>query len=113
MQLPYIDKFILNVSSSSIIAAKAGAGESDLQATGVDFNDYTFLKDAEKRFPVKVNLWKQVRGSRVALLPNLNCADEVWRNLFRETRFRRALSMAIDRHEINTGRLLRPWQGKC
>ncbi|MBB3319052.1 MULTISPECIES: ABC transporter substrate-binding protein [unclassified Rhizobium] len=101
VQLPYIDKFILNVSSSSIIAAKAGAGESDLQATGVDFNDYTFLKDAEKRFPVKVNLWKQVRGSRVALLPNLNCADDVWRKLFRETRVRRALSLAIDRHEIN------------
>jgi peptide/nickel transport system substrate-binding protein len=101
VQLPYIDSFIMNVSSSSIIAAKAGAGESDLQATGIDFNDYTYLKDAEKRFPVKVNLWKQVRGSRVALLPNLNCADDVWRKLFRETRFRRALSLAVDRHEIN------------
>ena len=31
-QLPYIDRFILNVSSSSIIPAKTGAGESDLQA---------------------------------------------------------------------------------
>ncbi|QRM46329.1 ABC transporter substrate-binding protein [Rhizobium sp. BG4] len=101
VQLPYIDRFILNVSSSSIIAAKAGAGESDLQATGIDFNDYTFLKEAEQRFPVKVNLWKQARGSRLALLPNLNCADDVWRNLFRDVRFRRALSMAIDRHEIN------------
>ncbi len=101
MQLPYIDRFILNVSSSSIIAAKTGAGESDLQATGIDFNDYTFLKEAEKRFPVKVNLWKQARGSRLALLPNLNCADEVWRKLFRDVRFRRALSLAIDRHEIN------------
>ncbi len=101
VQLPYIDRFIMGVSSSSIIAAKAGAGESDLQATGVDFNDYTYLKDAEKRFPVKVNLWKQVRGSRVALLPNLNCADDVWRKLFRETSFRRALSLAVDRHEIN------------
>jgi peptide/nickel transport system substrate-binding protein len=101
VQLPYIDRFILNVSSSSIIAAKAGAGESDLQATGVDFTDYTFLKEAEKRFPVKVNLWKQARGSRVALLPNLNCADEVWRKIFRDVRFRRALSIAVDRHEIN------------
>jgi peptide/nickel transport system substrate-binding protein len=101
VQLPYVDRFILNVSSSSIIAAKAGAGESDLQATGIDFNDYTFLKDAENRFPVNVSLWRQVRGSRVALLPNLNCADDVWRGLFHETRFRRALSLAIDRHEIN------------
>ncbi|WFS22914.1 ABC transporter substrate-binding protein [Rhizobium rhododendri] len=100
-QLPYIDRFVLNVSSSSIIAAKTGAGESDLQATGIDFDDYAFLKDAEKRYPVKVNLWKMARGSRVALLPNLNCADKVWREVFRDVRVRRALSMAIDRHEIN------------
>lgn len=100
-QLPYIDRVILNVSSSSIIPAKTGAGESDLQAAGIDFNDYTFLKDAEKRYPVKVNLWKMTRGSRVAILPNLNCKDEVWRRLFRDVRVRRALSLAIDRHEIN------------
>ena len=31
LQLPYIDQFVLNVSSSSIIPAKTGAGESDLQ----------------------------------------------------------------------------------
>ena len=71
-QLPYVDRFVLNVSSSSIIAAKTGAGETDLQAVGIDFDDYTFLKDAEKRYPVRVNLWKMARGSRVALLPNLN-----------------------------------------
>ncbi|HMF67477.1 MAG TPA: ABC transporter substrate-binding protein [Phyllobacterium sp.] len=100
-QLPYIDRFILNVSSSSIIPAKAGAGESDLQATGIDFADYTFLKDAEDRYPVKVDLWKMTRGSRVAILPNLNCGDDVWRALFRDVRVRRALSLAIDRHEIN------------
>src|SRR6185436_3704748 len=80
---------------------KTGAGESDLQATGIDFNDYTFLKDAEDRYPVKVDLWKVTRGSRVAILPNLNCGDDVWRGLFRDVRVRRALSLAIDRHEIN------------
>lgn len=101
LQLPYIDRFVLGVSSSSIIAAKTGAGESDLQATGIDFTDYAFLKDAEKRFPVRVNLWKLARGSRLALLPNLNCADDVWRGLFRDVRVRRALSLAINRHEIN------------
>jgi peptide/nickel transport system substrate-binding protein len=100
-QLPYIDRFVLNVSSSSIIPAKTGAGESDLQATGIDFADYTFLKDAEDRYPVKVDLWKMTRGSRLAILPNLNCGDDVWRGLIRDVRVRRALSLAIDRHEIN------------
>lgn len=101
LQLPYIDRFVLGISSSSIIAAKAGAGESDLQANGIDFDDYTFLKEAENNYPIKVDLWKMARGSRVALLPNLNCADDVWRGVFRDIRVRRALSLAIDRHEIN------------
>ncbi|OJF92354.1 ABC transporter substrate-binding protein [Pararhizobium antarcticum] len=101
LQLPYVDQFVLNVSSSEIIAAKTGAGETDLQFTGVDFTDYAFLKDSEKRYPVKVSLWKRTQGSRVTLLPNLNCKDEVWRKLFWDVRVRRALSLAIDRHEIN------------
>lgn len=101
LQLPYIDRFVLSVSSSALIPAKAGTGESDLQATGIDFVDYTFLKDAEKRYPVKVKLWKKTQGSRLALLPNLNCADPVWRALLRDVRVRRALSLAIDRREIN------------
>ena len=100
-QLPYIDRFILNSSSSSIIPAKVGAGESDLQGTGLDFADYTYLKDAEKRYPIKVSLWKRTQGSRLALLPNLNCADAVWRKLLQDVRVRRALSLAIDRREIN------------
>ncbi|MDK1493770.1 ABC transporter substrate-binding protein [Sinorhizobium sp. 7-81] len=101
LQLPYIDKFVLNVSSSSLIPAKTGTGESDLQATGIDFVDYTYLKDAEKRYPVKIKLWKKTQGSRLALLPNLNCSDPIWRPLLQDVRVRRALSLAIDRREIN------------
>jgi peptide/nickel transport system substrate-binding protein len=101
LQLPYVDQVILNVSSSEIIAAKTGAGESDLQYNGIDFNDYAFLKDSEKRYPVKVSLWKRTQGARVNLLPNLNCADPVWQPLLRDVRVRRALSLAIDRSEIN------------
>lgn len=100
-QLPYIDKFMLGVSSSAIIPAKTGAGDSDLQMTGIDFADYTVLKDAEKRYPVKVRLWKRTQGARLALLPNLNCGDLEWRKILRDVRFRRALSLAIDRREIN------------
>ena len=101
LQLPYADKFVLNVSSSEIIAAKTGAGETDIQANGIAFTDYSFLKDSEKRYPVKVKLWKRTQGAMVNLLPNLNSADDVWRPLLRDVRVRRALSLAIDRREIN------------
>ncbi len=100
-QLPYVDTFVLNVSSSSIVAAKTGAGESDLQVNGIDFADYTFLKDAEKRYPIKVSLWKKTLGSQLAIMPNLNYTDPVWRAILRDVRFRRALSLGIDRREIN------------
>lgn len=101
LQLPYVDKFMLNVSSSAIIPAKTGAGDSDLQFTGIDFPDYTFMKDAEKRYPLRVNLWKRIQCSQVALLPNLNTKDPVWGPLLQDVRVRRALSLAIDRREIN------------
>ena len=48
-----------------------------------------------------MRLWKRTQGSRVALLPNLNCGDTVWRDLLRDVRVRRALSLAINRREIN------------
>ena len=100
-QLPYLDRFILNVSSSALIPAKVGAGESDIQATSLSFNDYTFLKEAEKTHAIKVRLWRRIQGARVALYPNLNYEDPVWRKLLQDVRLRRALSLAIDRREIN------------
>ena len=76
---------------------QTGTGDSDLQGTSLDFSDYTFLKEAEKHQPIKVSLWKKTQGSRVALLPNLNCSDAEWNKLLRDVRVRRALSLAFDR----------------
>jgi peptide/nickel transport system substrate-binding protein len=100
-QLPYIDQAIVYIAGSSIIPAKVGAGASDLQARYLRFDNYTFLKAAEQRQNQKVNLWRTARGARIALFPNLNVNDEGYRMLFRDVRFRRALSLAINRHEIN------------
>ena len=68
---------------------------------GLDFAEYTLLKDAERRHPVKVHLWKRTQGARLALLPNMNCSDPVWLPFLRDVRLRRALSLAINRREIN------------
>lgn len=100
-QLPYVDQVDLNVASSEVIVAKTATGESDLQGTGLAFSDYTHLKHAEARYPLKVRLWRHTKGSAVALFPNLTCSDDGWRPLFRDVRVRRALSVAIDREEIN------------
>ncbi len=100
-QLPYIDRVTLEVVDSKLIPIKAGAGETQLQARGLFFKHYTFLKENEERSKLKTLLWQTARGAHLALYPNLNAADETWRNLLRDARFRRALSLGIDREEIN------------
>jgi peptide/nickel transport system substrate-binding protein len=100
-QLPYLDRVVFTIADSKIIPAKTGAGESDLQARYLRFDDYTFLKAGEDAGGYQVRLWRTGPGSQLALYPNLNVTDATWRKLVRDVRFRRALSLAIDRHEIN------------
>ncbi len=100
-QLPYIDEIHMAIGSGSLIPAKTGSGESDLQARYIRFDDYTFLKAAEKQGKVKVHLWEKANGSHIAIIPNLTTEDAVWRKLLRDVRMRRALSLAINREEIN------------
>ena len=101
-QLPYIDRVEMVIANDKLIAAKAGTGESDLQARGLHFGDYTFLKSTEQRNKFRTLLWRSGVGSQLALFPNLNVNDPVWRKLLRDIRFRRALSLAIDRSLINS-----------
>jgi peptide/nickel transport system substrate-binding protein len=100
-QLPYIDRIEMLVADGKLIPAKTGAGESDLQARDIQFNNYTFLKKSEKQNEFRTLLWRTAKGSHFALFPNLNVNDPVWRKVFRDVRFRRALSMAIDRSIVN------------
>ena len=100
-QLPYIDRVVMTVVDSKLIPLKTWAGEADLQVRGLAFNDYTFLKEGEEHNDYRVRLWQTARGSQLALYPNLNVADPVWRTVLRDPRFRRALSLAINRREIN------------
>ena len=100
-QLPYIDEVVVQIAASSIIPAKTGTGDSDLQARYIRFDNYTFLKEAEQDESFRVSLWQTALGARLALYPNLNVKDPAYRALFRDVRFRRALSLAIHRFELN------------
>jgi peptide/nickel transport system substrate-binding protein len=100
-QLPYVDRIIFTVAATNLIPAKAGLGESDLQSRYLNMRDYTFLRNSTKTSGAEVWLWELGSGSQLALYPNLNTHDQVWRKLFRDVRFRRALSVAIDREELN------------
>jgi peptide/nickel transport system substrate-binding protein len=100
-QLPYLDRFVIAIADSKLIPAKAGAGEADLQARDLNFSNFTFLKQNESLNGYRTLLWRPGRGAHFALFPNLNVNDPVWRAVLRDVRFRRALSLAIDRSLVN------------
>ena len=100
-QLPYIDEVAIQIVDKNLISAKTSAGETDLQGRYIYLTDYTFLKQSEDRADYKVYLWGKGTGSQTAIFPNLNSNDDIWRELVRDVRFRRALSLGINRHEIN------------
>ena len=102
VQLPYIDRVEMTIVSAGLVAAKANAAEVDLQARGLSFKDISILKKGEKDSgKYKTLLWANGVASQIVIYPNLNFADPVWRKVLRDVRFRRALSMSIDRRMIN------------
>jgi len=100
-QLPYIQTVNMNIASKDIIAAKAGTGETALQGRYIRFDNYAFLKQGAEKGGYSVFLWPSGKGSEMVLLPNLNAKDEGFRKAFQDVRVRRALSLGIDRDEIN------------
>lgn len=100
-QLPYVDEIVIDLASPGLFAAKANAGEVDLMSRGLDMADIPVLKQGEKAQRYRTLMWPIARGSEVALYPNLTVIDPVWRALNRDVRFRRALSLGIDRNTLN------------
>lgn len=100
-QLPYIDRIVVTLAAPGLFAARANAGDVDLQARGLSMNDVPVLKEGEAMHGYRTLLWPMAQGSAFALYPNLTNTDPVWRTVLRDVRFRRALSLAIDRHTLN------------
>lgn len=102
VQLPYVDVVEMFIVAGGLVAAKSNAGETDLQARGLDFRDISILRKGEADGGnYKTYLWGNGTASQIAIYPNLNYGDPVWRDVLRDARVRRALSLGIDRNTIN------------
>ena len=100
-QLPYVDQVELEIAASGLIPLKSSQGEAHLQIRSLGFSDAPVLKKKQRAHGYVTKLWQSGSANEVAIYPNLNYADPGWREVFRDVRFRRALSMGISRKAIN------------
>jgi len=102
-QLPYIDKvtFDLVGTDEELLNLKAIAGEIDLISRGLSVGKYPLYMENRDKGDYRVLAWQDPFGSRPELMLNQTVEDPNLRKLFTDVRFRQALSLGINRNEIN------------
>lgn len=101
-QLPYLDGLQMErVDDLGAIEAKGVAGNYDFVSLGLSVKNFKTYKDSEARGGFKVYTWKSGKGAEMLFNFNMNYPDEAWQKVFRDVRFRRAMSVALNREEMN------------
>jgi peptide/nickel transport system substrate-binding protein len=101
-QLPYIDRVRLTlVTNVEVYTAKVVSGEVDLAQWNTTLDNYTLYKENERKGDYRVINYQTAWPSMAEIFLNLNHKDPVIRKIFNDLRFRKALSLAINREEIN------------
>jgi peptide/nickel transport system substrate-binding protein len=102
-QLPYIDKIEMElIENPELIIMKAANGELDAETSMPQLKDYTFLKENEEKGDYRVLNYEGDRAAHVAFWPNMSYEkDPRLGDLMRNTKFKQALSLGIDRDELN------------
>jgi peptide/nickel transport system substrate-binding protein len=101
-QLPYIDRqrYTL-VEDVEVVNLRAVSGEIDMQMRHMSFSNFPLFKENEEQGDYTVRLW-QMGETGITVFPNLTLVnDDVLRDVLRDVRFRTALSLSIDRDEVN------------
>lgn len=104
-QLPYVDRWRRElVSSIEMIVMKAVAGELDYQHRHIwnQYPSYTLLMENRTKGDYRVLKYIGTETSTAGIYFNQTCKDPVLRSLFQNKLFRRALSIGINRSDINS-----------
>ncbi|MGH3626088.1 MAG: ABC transporter substrate-binding protein, partial [Sciscionella sp.] len=100
-QLPYIDEITFNfVQDAQVAQLQVQQGKVDFVQGGwmqLGLNNVSTLKQNQQKSNLNVILWGTGSGTGQAGFLNYDYPDEKIRNLFREPKFRQALSYAFDR----------------
>lgn len=99
-QLPYIDEWHSIDYDKEVVQLKVLAGESDY-TEAIDLDLFPELKKAEEEGLARPVLWSLPEPNMGTIEFNLTTEDPIKRQVYRDKRFRFAISYAIDRELIN------------
>ena len=106
-QLPYVDQVVFGLKGAEQIAVSAASGEITMQALHIRYEDYTLLMGERESGGYEVYHWYPTTRSVFTVFPNLNRridpqrpATRLKHALLNDVRFRKALSLAVQREEI-------------
>ena len=100
-QLPYIDQIQSTIVDPEVYQLKVINGEADIAYGNLSLTNYPLYKENEQKGNYNVLLMPGGTGSTLSVGFNFNDKDPVLRKIYHDIRFRQALSVAIDRDEIN------------
>jgi peptide/nickel transport system substrate-binding protein len=100
-QLPYVNEVIVNnFENPEGRDAAIAAGELNYVNTDTTFTNFPLYQENAEGGNYVVRLWKTSRAAEHTLMLNHTCQDMVLREIFSDVRFKRALSLAMDRQTI-------------
>ena len=101
-QLPYIDRQVRRLlAEPEVVILNVQAGDIDYGFYNLEVSDLPVLVAAEEEGDYTTILWPADQGAMSKYQLNLTVNDPVLNELFNDLRFRQALSLAINRQEIN------------
>ncbi|MDE0229494.1 MAG: ABC transporter substrate-binding protein, partial [Spirochaetaceae bacterium] len=101
-QLPYVDRVVISVvADKEVYTARILSGESDVAFMSVAFENFTLFKENEAAGGYRVSALPGFNASDGGVAFNVNNGDPVKKELYQDVRFRQAMSIAIDREDIN------------
>ena len=101
-QLPYLDGVLTWViMDKETRTAKMVSGDLDFAGVNTVASDLPLYKANAERGNYRVLLFPTCFSSQTYYMPNQTYSEPVLRKIFQDLRFRKALSLAINREEIN------------
>jgi peptide/nickel transport system substrate-binding protein len=99
-QLPYIDRIYVSVvEDRKLREARVATGGVSIGQTIL--SQISIYKKNEEKADFTIKKWKLSNSSECMFAFNLNHKDSIYRKIYNDLRFRKAMSLAINRKKIN------------